>query len=253
MNEIESKFGEEDKHTTMSFKIRTMQQGDKHADEHVQEFQRAALEAGYEGYPLVVEFKRSLNAGLRRQLQNLRPQPITIGQWYKEAITVDCQWRVAKAEEAFYTKANSSSVKKDTDKPKETRPNQPRQGNSQYTKAWQPRTFQLAPQGAGSNQGNAAGQKDPNAMDVDRSNWGKRPPIKCYNCQGTGHMARDCRNERKVRQMTYSEMKEYIEQQEALKKDKEETDRKHRAAEKGKGKVQSCPPSPGPSGFLEEV
>ena len=71
-------------------------------------------------------------------------------------------------------------------------------------------------------------------MDVDRSNWGKRPPIKCYNCQGTGHMARDCRNERKVRQMTYNEMKECIEQQEALKKDKEETDCKHKAAEKGK-------------------
>ena len=251
MNEIESKFGEEDKRTTMSLKIRTMQQGEKHADEHVQEFQRAALEAGYEGYPLVVEFKRSLNAGLRRQLQNLRPQPITIGQWYKEAITVDRQWRVAKAEEAFYTKANSSSAKKEADKPKESRPNQPRQNNGQYTKAWQPRTFQLAPQGAGNQQENTSGQKDPNAMDVDRSNWGKRPPIKCYNCQGTGHMARDCRNERKVRQMMYSEMKEYIEQQEALKKDKEETDRKHKAAEKGKGRARS--PSPGPSGFLEEV
>ena len=251
MNEIESKFGEEDKRTTMSLKIRTMQQGEKHADEHIQEFQRAALEAGYEGYPLVVEFKRSLNAGLWRQLQNLRPQPITIGQWYKEAITVDRQWRVAKAEEAFYTKANSSAPKKEADKLKESRPNQPRQNNGQYTKAWQPRTFQLAPQGAGNSQGNATGQKDPNAMDVDRSNWGKRPPIKCYNCQGTGHMARDCQNERKVRQMTYSEMKEYIEQQEALKKDKEETDRKHKAAEKGKGRERS--PSPEPSGFLEEV
>ena len=58
MNEIKSKFREEDKRTTMSLKIRTMIQGDKHVDEHVQEFQRAALEAGYEGYPLVVEFKR---------------------------------------------------------------------------------------------------------------------------------------------------------------------------------------------------
>ena len=136
MNEIESKFGEEDKRTTMSLKICTMVQGEKHADEHVQEFQRAALEAGYEGYPLVVEFKRSLNAGLRRQLQNLRPQPITIGQWYKEAITVDRQWRVAKAEEAFYNRANSSTAKKEADKPKESRPNQPRQNNGQYTRAW---------------------------------------------------------------------------------------------------------------------
>ena len=64
-------------------------------------------------------------------------------------------------------------------------------------------------------------------------------------------MARDCRNERKARQMTYAEMKDYIEQQEALHKDKEELDRKQKAAEKGKGRAQS--PSPEPSGFLEEV
>ena len=51
--------------------------------------------------------------------------------------------------------------------------------------------------------------------------------------------------------MTYSEMKDYIEQQEALKKDKEELDHKHKAAEKGKGRARS--PSPGPLGFLEEV
>ena len=51
--------------------------------------------------------------------------------------------------------------------------------------------------------------------------------------------------------MTYSEMKDYIEQQEALKKDKEETDCKHKAAEKGKERARS--PSLGPSGFLEEV
>ena len=88
-------------------------------------------------------------------------------------------------------------------------------------------------------------------MDVDRSNWGKRPPIKCYNCQGTGHMARDCRNERKVRQMTYAEMRDYVEAQEAQRKDKEEVDRKHKAAEKGKERARS--PSPGPSGFLEEI
>ena len=210
MNEIESKFREEDKHTTMSLKIRTMIQGDKHADDHVQEFQRVALEAGYEGYPLMVEFKRSLNAGLRRQLQNLRPQPITINQWYKEAITVDRQWQVAKAEEAFYNKANTSATKKEADKPKKTRPNQPRQNDGRYTRAWQPRTFQLGPLPTGNQQGNAAGQKDPNAMDINRSNWGKRPPVKCYNCQGTGHMARDCRNERKACQMTYAKMKDYV-------------------------------------------
>ena len=41
----------------MSLKIRTMMQGDKMAEEHVQDFKKAALEAGYEGFPLIVEFK----------------------------------------------------------------------------------------------------------------------------------------------------------------------------------------------------
>ena len=46
-----------DKRTTQSLKIHTMQQGDKPMDKHVQDFEKAALEAGYDGYPLVVEFK----------------------------------------------------------------------------------------------------------------------------------------------------------------------------------------------------
>ena len=58
-------------------------------------------------------------------------------------------------------------------------------------------------------------------------------------------MACDCTNARQARQMMYAKMKDYIEQQEALCKDKEETDRKHKVAEKGKGRAQS--------GFLEEV
>ena len=51
--------------------------------------------------------------------------------------------------------------------------------------------------------------------------------------------------------MTYAEMKEYVEAQEAQRKDKEEIDCKHKAADKGKGKERS--PSPAPSGFLEEA
>ena len=64
-------------------------------------------------------------------------------------------------------------------------------------------------------------------------------------------MAHDCTNARQACQMMYTEMKDYIEQQEAQQKDKEEIDRKHKMAEKGKGRAQS--PSPGPLGFLEEV
>jgi len=53
-----------DKRTTQSLKIRTIQQGDRSADKHIQEFEKAALETGYKGYLLVVEFKYSLNSVL---------------------------------------------------------------------------------------------------------------------------------------------------------------------------------------------
>ena len=71
-----------DKGTTQLLKICMMQQGEKPVDKHVQDFEKAALEAGYDGYPLVVKFKRSLNQGLQRCLTELQPMPITIEQWY---------------------------------------------------------------------------------------------------------------------------------------------------------------------------
>ena len=87
-----------------------MMQGDKTADEHIQDFEKAALEAGYEGFPLIMEFKWSLHPALRKRLSEIRPQPITIQEWYNELITIDRQWRISKAEEAFYGKTNQSGA-----------------------------------------------------------------------------------------------------------------------------------------------
>jgi len=80
LKEINQKFGDMDKRTTQLLKIRTIQQRDRLVDEHIQKFEKAALEAGYEGYPLVVEFKHLLNAGLQRRLTELQPMPVTIEQ-----------------------------------------------------------------------------------------------------------------------------------------------------------------------------
>ena len=104
LKEIDAKFGETDKRTMQFLKVRTMQQGDNSADEHIQDFEKATLEAGYDGYPLVVEFKWSLHPILRKRLTELWPMPMTIHEWYQEAITVDRHWRVAWDKEAFYNK-----------------------------------------------------------------------------------------------------------------------------------------------------
>jgi len=224
LKEIDRKFGDTDKRTTQLLKIRTIQQGDRSADKHVQEFEKAALEAGYEEYPLVVEFKYLLNAGLQRRLMELRPMPMTIEQWYDEAITMDCQWKVAKTEEAFYGKVNGT-VRKPPQYDQQGHGQE--QGQTSSSSQGNQRQFfrnQVPPQ-HGQHQNTGQLQCDPNAMDVDR-NQARRPPLKCFKCNGLGHMARDCQRQLDVRGMTYDQMAEYFEEMKAAAQDREELAKK---------------------------
>ena len=69
-------------------------------------------------------------------------------------------------------------------------------------------------------QGYKPGQKDSNAMDVDRTQE-HRPPVKCYKCQKLGHMMKDCRAPFNIRNMTYEELCDHFKQAEAAKKDRD--------------------------------
>ena len=69
-------------------------------------------------------------------------------------------------------------------------------------------------------QNTQSGQKDPNAMDVDRTQE-RRPPVKCYKCQKLGHMMKDCRAPFNIHNMTYEELRDHFEQAEAAKKDRD--------------------------------
>ena len=71
LQKIQHQFRDMDKQATMSLKISTMLQGEKTADKHIQDFEKAALEARYEGFPLIVEFKCSLHPVLRKHLSEI--------------------------------------------------------------------------------------------------------------------------------------------------------------------------------------
>ena len=68
-------------------------------EEFVQEFKRAARGSGYEGRPLVEEFKRGMNGGIRRKLMEAENPPTSIEQWYRRATALDRNWRESRREE----------------------------------------------------------------------------------------------------------------------------------------------------------
>ena len=78
IKDIETTFGDPNEQDTKVFTITTITQGEKSADEHVQDFKLAAFDSGYEGVALIYEFKRSLTKGLREKLNNLERRPLKI-------------------------------------------------------------------------------------------------------------------------------------------------------------------------------
>ena len=68
-------------------------------EEFVQEFKRAARGSRSKKKPLIEEFKRRINGGIRRKLMETENQPASIEQWYKRAIALNRNWRESKQEE----------------------------------------------------------------------------------------------------------------------------------------------------------
>ena len=59
----------------------------------------AARGSGYEGWPLIEEFKRGMNGGIRRKLMEAENPPVSIEQWYRRATALDRNWRESRREE----------------------------------------------------------------------------------------------------------------------------------------------------------
>jgi len=168
-------------------------------EEFVQEFKRAARGSGYEGRPLIEEFKRGMNGGIRRKLMEAENLPASIEQWYRRATALDRNWRESRREEERLKKREVGGGKQ------EQRQSLPR------PLVWQRRqpmpqqvTMGPAPiEGIermnvvvvrGQGQGQSAGippRQDPFAMEVDRGR-------NYFACGGFGHMARHCRNRGRV-------------------------------------------------------
>jgi len=68
-------------------------------EEFVQEFKRAARGSGYEGRPLIEEFKRGMSGEIWRKLMEAENPLTSIEQWYRRAMALDRNWRESRREE----------------------------------------------------------------------------------------------------------------------------------------------------------
>ena len=97
--EIRREFGEGDEESVKVAELKKIEQGGRMMEEFVQDFKRTARGSGYEGWPLMKEFKRGMNGSIRRKLIEAENQSCSIKQWFKRAIALDRNWRESRREE----------------------------------------------------------------------------------------------------------------------------------------------------------
>ena len=75
---LKKEFGRGEEESAKAAELRKLEQEGKMMEEFVQEFKRAARGSEYEGRPLVEEFKRGMNGGIRRKLIETENLPASI-------------------------------------------------------------------------------------------------------------------------------------------------------------------------------
>jgi len=96
---LKKEFGRGEKESVKVVELRKLEQGRRMIEEFVQEFKRAARGSGYERRPLIEEFKRKINGGIRRKLMEVENLLTSIEQWYRRATVLDRNWRESRREE----------------------------------------------------------------------------------------------------------------------------------------------------------
>jgi len=197
LTNLRKEFGGGEEESVKVAELRKMEQGGKTMEEFIQEFKRTARGSGYEGRPLMEEFKRGMNRGIWRKLMESENPPTSIEQWYRRATALDRNWRESKREEERLRgkkepggEAPKQEQRKSLPQPLVWQRRQPL--SQQATTGPAPmegveRTNAVVVRGQGQGVG-VPPRRDPYAMEVDRGR-------NCYACGGFGHMAHHCRNQ----------------------------------------------------------
>ena len=90
---LKKEFGGGEDEAVKAAELRKIEQEGKMMEKFVQEFKRAARGSRYKRRPLMEEFKRGMNEGIRKKLMETENPPASIEQWYKRATALNRNWR----------------------------------------------------------------------------------------------------------------------------------------------------------------
>ena len=110
---LKRKFGVGEEELAKAAELRKMEQGGRTMEEFVQEFKRAVRGSGYEGRPLVEEFKQGINGEIRRKLMEAENPLTSIEQWYRRATALVRNWQESRREEERLRKKEVEEGKKE--------------------------------------------------------------------------------------------------------------------------------------------
>ena len=204
LTSIKKEFGSGEEELVKVVKLRKLEQGGITMEEFVQEFKRAERGSRYEGRPLIKEFKRWMNGGIRRKLMEAENQLASIKQWYKRVMALNRNWRENKRKEKRLR--GKKEIEGGMQKQEKQIMLQPlvwqrRQMSSQQVTTGPTlmegieRTNVVVVRGQGQEQrAGVPPRQDPYVMEVDRGR-------NCYACGGFGHMAHHYRNKERERVM----------------------------------------------------
>jgi len=99
LSSLKKEFGRGEEELVKAAELRKLEQEGRTMKEFVQELKRATKGSGYEGQPLVEEFKRGMNRVIRRKLMKAENQPGSIKQWFKRAMALNRNWRESRYKE----------------------------------------------------------------------------------------------------------------------------------------------------------
>jgi len=107
---MREEFREFDEESRKVDELRMLEQGGWTCDEYVQIFKKTSRGSGYEGQPLIEEFKRGLNGNIRRRLAEAESPPVTIEEWWERSVRLDRNLRQSRAEEKVLGNKGAAQV-----------------------------------------------------------------------------------------------------------------------------------------------